>query len=132
MSGAQIAERAKAQLGVPFRLHGRLPGEALDCVGLVAVALGDLATQPVPIHYSLRGDFLELVARFFAHNTFQKCCAPFQDGDIVIVRAAPGQLHLIVCASDGFVHAHAGLRKIVFTPGAPLWPVLGHWRFIGE
>jgi murein DD-endopeptidase / murein LD-carboxypeptidase len=119
-------------LGVPFRLHGRLPGEALDCVGLVAVALGDIATQPVPIHYSLRGDFLELVAGFFTQKIFQECGAAFQDGDIVAVRTAPSQLHLIICASDGFVHAHAGLRKIVFTSGSPLWPVLGHWRFIGK
>jgi murein DD-endopeptidase / murein LD-carboxypeptidase len=129
MSAAEIAQRALAQIGVPFRLHGRCAGEALDCVGLIAVALGDIAQRcDVPMHYTLRGDFEDVVKQYFETVGLQKCNAPFADGDIVLVRAVPGQSHLMVRVEDGFVHAHAGLRKIVLTPGAALWPVTGAWR----
>jgi murein DD-endopeptidase / murein LD-carboxypeptidase len=124
-----IAQRALAQIGTPFRLHGRCAGEALDCVGLVAVAIN--VQEATPFNYSLRGDFEYDVIRFFNAANFHKCCAAFLDGDIVLVEASPRQLHLMVAAKDGFVHAHAGLRKITFTPGPPLWPVIGQWRLQG-
>ena len=38
-SGGDAAERALAQIGTPFRLHGRTAGVALDCVGLAAHAV---------------------------------------------------------------------------------------------
>jgi murein DD-endopeptidase / murein LD-carboxypeptidase len=121
-----IAQRALAQIGTPFRLHGRCADEALDCVGLVALAIN--VQQATPFYYSLRGDFEYDVIRFFDAANFHKCCAAFLDGDIVLVEASPRQLHLMVAAKNGFVHAHAGLRKITFTPGPPLWPVIGQWR----
>jgi murein DD-endopeptidase / murein LD-carboxypeptidase len=129
MSAADIGRRALAQVGVPFRLHGRCAGEALDCVGLVAVALGEITGRcDVPMHYTLRGDFADVVDRYFESVGLKKCTEPFADGDIVLVCVAPKQSHLMVRADGGFVHAHAGLRKIVLTPGPPLWPVTGAWR----
>jgi murein DD-endopeptidase / murein LD-carboxypeptidase len=132
MSAADdIARRALEQIGIPFRLHGRCAGEALDCVGLVAVALGDIAQRcAVPMNYTLRGDFEGVVEHYFKSVGMKTCTAPYADGDIVLVRAAPGQFHLMVRAHQGFVHAHAGLRKIVLTPGASLWPVTRAWRAI--
>jgi hypothetical protein len=38
------------------------------------------------------------------------------------------QLHLGVRTADGFVHAHAGLRRVVETPGMPEWPLVGAYR----
>lgn len=50
-------------------------------------------------------------------------------GDVLLVRPGPAQVHLLVCARDGrFVHAHAGLRRVVAMPGPHGWPVLRHWR----
>lgn len=125
-----IAKRALAQVGTPFRLHGRCAGTALDCVGLVAVAIN--VQQPTPFDYSIRGDFERDVIQFFDAAKFTKCCAAFLDGDIVLVEAAPRQHHLMIAAKNGFVHAHAGLRKIVHTPGEPAWPVIGQWRLQGN
>jgi hypothetical protein len=36
---------------------------------------------------------------------------------------------LILAAPHAHIHAHAGLRRVVMTPGAPTGQVLGHWRF---
>lgn len=38
------------------------------------------------------------------------------------------QLHLAVRTKQGFVHAHAGIRRVVETPGEPQWPLLGAYR----
>ena len=129
-TGGDIAARALTQIGTPFRLHGRRPGEALDCVGLVGFAIQ--ANNPVPLDYSLRGNFEPQVTAFFAAAGFEQCSTAFLDGDIVAVQAAPRQLHLMISARNGFVHAHAGLSKIVLTPGLPVWKVIGHWRIKGD
>ncbi len=130
MTGSDIVRRALAELGTPFRLHGRCSGEGLDCVGLVAVAI-DARDQP-PFNYSLRGDFANQVHAYFKSAGFRKCRSVILDGDIILVRAAPRQMHLLIVAPGGFVHAHAGLRKTVFMPGPLEWPMIGHWRVKGK
>lgn len=50
-------------------------------------------------------------------------------GDIVLVRAGPGQMHLMIAVPDGHVHAHAGLGAVVDMPGALPWPELARWRW---
>jgi len=49
-------------------------------------------------------------------------------GDLVVMRAGPGQWHLGVWTGDGLVHADAGLRRVVERPGAVPWPVVSVWR----
>ena len=33
-----------------------------------------------------------------------------------------------VSTDPGFVHAHAGLRRVVEMPGESPWPIIGWWR----
>ena len=54
--------------------------------------------------------------------------ATAQGGDLALVRPGPLQLHLMIVTPGGHVHAHAGLGRVVETPGASPWPVIGHWR----
>ena len=54
--------------------------------------------------------------------------APSDPGDLALVRPGPLQLHLMIGTGAGFVHAHAGLGRVVETPGLSPWPVLGWWR----
>ncbi|WP_410971081.1 hypothetical protein, partial [Salmonella sp. SAL04269] len=49
-------------------------------------------------------------------------------GDVLLMRAGPGQLHLAVKTAHGFVHADAGLGRVVERPGDPGWEVLSIWR----
>jgi hypothetical protein len=50
-------------------------------------------------------------------------------GDVLLVRIGPCQFHLLIAASSGrFIHAHAGLRRVVCCDGPIEWPVVHHWR----
>lgn len=129
MIGKRIAAEARALIGAPFRLQGRDPAWGLDCIGLALVAL-ERADHCVaaPEGYGLRmGN--EVRAR--AWLTAAELCevAHVAPGDLILVRSGPLQLHLMVATPGGcFVHAHAGLRKVVEMPGPPPWPVIGFWR----
>lgn len=120
MSGA--VERARALIGVPFRLHGR-GRDGLDCVGLAALALG---RTEAPCAYGLRsGDVGRAEGWLKAAGLRPVACGGA--GDLALVRPGPLQLHLMIGTGDGFVHAHAGLGRVVETPGPSPWPVIGWW-----
>ncbi len=131
---AAIADRAMAQLGTPFRLFGRTPGKALDCVGLALCALGP--HTPVGAErwrYSLRGDQLHKARDCFSDSNFSEVSAAGRrlSGDIVLAAPAPSQLHFMICAADGWVHADAGLGRTVLRPGPLPWPAPCIWRLNG-
>jgi hypothetical protein len=46
----------------------------------------------------------------------------------MLMKVAGDQLHIGVRTDAGFVHAHAGLRRVVETPGMPDWPFVGIYR----
>jgi hypothetical protein len=46
----------------------------------------------------------------------------------MLLGAGKEQLHLAVRTEQGFVHAHAGIRRVVETPGMPEWTLLGVYR----
>ncbi len=131
MSGARIASRAAGQIGVPFRLHAKLPGTALDCVGLVAHA----AQLSGKFEYQLRGDFTAKISEHlqglgFALLNGDAPILPgdFLPGDIVMAQTATRQQHLMIYALGGFIHAHAGLGQVVLMPAPSPWPILCGWR----
>ena len=117
-------ERAALGLaGAKFRLHGRDPATGLDCVGVVALAAGVEA----PSGYALRGgDFAAVRAAIDRVGLMRVSDAA--PGDVMLMRTGPGQLHLAIKTKRGFVHADAGLRRVVERPGAAEWEVLGLWR----
>ena len=120
-----VAEAALRAVGTRFRLHGR-GAEGLDCVGLVALALraGGYAGA-VPSGYSLRGGDWGLLDRLLVR------VVEAEPGDVLVMAVGPGQIHLGIRTVGGFVHADAGLRRVVERPGMPPWPVLGVWRMEG-
>lgn len=125
MSGVDgVVARARALVGVPFRLHGRCARLGVDCVGLAMLALG---REDAPDTYGLRmGDAGRAAAWLAAAGLRQVDEA--RPGDLALVRAGPMQLHLMIHVPGGFVHAHAGLRRVVEMPGPSPWPVIGCWR----
>jgi murein DD-endopeptidase / murein LD-carboxypeptidase len=129
--GAAIAKRALAEVGTSFRLHGRTPGIALDCIGLAALATG---VSNSPTDYGLKGEYFLKLSDHMDQLSFVRFAPSvgLHDGDIVVVRCAPGQLHLMIRAADGWVHSHAGLRKVVHMPGASPWPIIALWRKGGK
>ena len=121
-----FAERARALVGTPFRLQGRGAG-GLDCVG-VAIATYGLPVEKVRRNYRLRGDHADEIVDFLSDGFRRVGAAKLRSGDLMLMRVADDQLHLAVRTDAGFVHAHAGLRRVVETPGLPGWPVLGTFR----
>ena len=126
----RIAAEALALIGVPFRLHGRSPLTGLDCVGLAALAVtragGRIGALP---DYRLRGTSVERVERALRAAGFApvETAAP---GTLLVARSGPMQLHLMIAARGGAVHADAGLGRVVLMPAPSPWPVLGQWRLI--
>lgn len=131
MTGEDIAQRARQAIGAAFRLYGRDVATGVDCVGLVAHAA---ALIDVPRDYRLRGDYQRQIKQTLTNRGFVACDdAALLAGDILLLRAGPQQLHLaVVEAAASFIHAHAGLRRIVRTPLPLPWPLLGHWRISGD
>ena len=120
------AARAQALVGTRFRPQGR-GADGLDCVGVV---LATFAISPTSVrrNYSLRGNHLrELRDELDVH--FRRVAKrELRAGDVMVLDAADRQLHLAVRSERGFVHAHAGIRRVVETPGDPEWPLLAVYR----
>jgi hypothetical protein len=120
------AARACALVGTRFRPQGR-GEEGMDCAGLVVATYG-ISASAVRRDYRLRGDHeaelrVELV-RFFQTIADRQIAA----GDLLLLQVTAEQLHLAVRTERGFVHAHAGIGRVVETPGLPEWPLVGAFR----
>ncbi len=122
--------RARALLGTPFRLHGRDPANGLDCVGLVARAC-DIRAQ-VPTGYALRNSSTERWITIMDQFAHRRAGLNMEPGDIVMVQAGVAQLHVGIWTGCGFIHADAGLRRVVETPGPLCWPVIATWRYLRD
>jgi hypothetical protein len=123
-----LAAAAATLIGVSFRLHGRDPATGLDCIGLVAEALRRAGAAPVvPVGYRLRAMTVDALLPFTEANDFEAQSPPEQ-ADVVLAMVNPVQPHLLVRADQGFIHAHSGLGRVTFLPGALPWPAAGGWR----
>ena len=125
-----FAQAARTFVGVPFRLHGRDPCSALDCVGLVVAAFakaGGAAT--VPTGYQLRNLRIGAFLPALEETGFREVAAAPETGDLLLVRPSAGQFHLMIVVPQGqLVHAHAGLGRVVETPGPLAWRIERQWR----
>lgn len=125
-----LARAAGTFIGVRFRLYGRDPASGLDCVGLLLAAL-EASGRKAPdfAGYSLRSRDFTPFFRYFVEANFQQVDGDIVAGDVVQVIPGPGQLHiLIVSRQGGFIHAHAGLGRVVQTPPPLPWQVERIWR----
>lgn len=119
--------RARALVGTRFRPQGRSPGLGLDCLGLVLCVFG-LPGENVRCDYRLRGHHRRELMRGLDRNFRRVATSQRRAGDILLLQVAPDQLHLAIVTGLGFVHADARLGKVVETPGAPPWPIIGAFR----
>jgi cell wall-associated NlpC family hydrolase len=124
MEAEEIVARARARVGVRFRPQGRSPESGLDCIGLVAEALGAGAVRA---DYPLRGGSAGRLEAGLQAAGLRRVFAS-RPGDVLVMRAGPEQLHLALLTSNGLVHADAGLRQVVERLGPLPWPVLSIWR----
>lgn len=130
MSPDLFAARAEALVGTPFRLGGRDPASGLDCLGLVACAVG---AAEAPTGYRLRNTTIERHLAFAARAGFSLASGAIRRGDLVLACPGPAQHHLLIALGPNrFVHAHAGLRRVALHPGPLPWSVAARWRLNPE
>ena len=123
-----IVARARALVGVRFRAQGRCAAGGLDCIGLAAAAL---ELDGVRRDYALRGGRgARLAEELRLAGLAPVSCA--EAGDLLVMQAGPGQLHLGIWTGAGLIHADAGLKRVVERPGSPPWPVAEVWRMENE
>ena len=132
----EFAAAAAAMCGVPFRLHGRDPATGLDCVGLVAVSLDRCGRKAVtPEGYALRALSIAPLLGFAARNGFAVLDphAPGEAGDLHLLRLSAIQAHLAIALDrERFVHAHAGLGKVVIGHGPLPGETIARWRLLAK
>ena len=129
-AGARLAKAALQFVGVPFRLHGRDSSRGLDCIGLLVSSLKAIGA-PVSdaTGYGLRNRSIEAFLPCLTQSGFFETNDRIGAGDALIAKPGPGQHHILIClGASGFVHAHAGLGRVVRTPGRCTWPIHSHYR----
>lgn len=131
MTPDHFATAAEALLGTPFRLGGHDPDSGLDCVGLIACALG--LGSDAPVGYALRNCSIARHLEFVERAGLVPATNPRKRGDVVLTAPGAAQHHLLVTlAPDRFIHAHAGLRRVALHHGPLPWPELARWRLASE
>ena len=124
-------EAARAAVGTRFRPQGRIPGLALDCVGLALVAGRAAGVVPAGLPaYALNGEHGDRLEQTLLALGC-KPVAPALPGDLLVVAPTSRQRHLAVVTDAGVVHAHAGLGRVVEGPLDRAWVIVGAWRFPG-
>lgn len=125
-----FAAAAKALVGVPFRLHGRDPKTGLDCIGVFDAALRACGHPGgLPRGYSLRMTSLGGWLPSPTSLGFADAQGAAAAGDVVLLNLGPAQFHLaIAIPGEAWIHAHAGLRRVVQTSALPAGSVIRHWR----
>ena len=123
-AGSQLAAAAENLIGCPYRFHGRNPVTGLDCIGLVFASLEAIGRKPsVPTGYNLRNASIDRFLPSFSVNGLFCVRDTHEVGDVVLTMPGPNQTHLLIrSARGGFIHAHAGLKRTVHTPGSLPWP----------
>lgn len=120
------AARARALVGTRFRAQGRGEG-GLDCIGVV-LATFNLPEASVRRDYSLRGNHLHELRDALDLHFRRVPKSHLRVGDVMLLKAGERQFHLAVRSEQGFVHAHASIRRVVESPGDPEWPLIAVYR----
>lgn len=139
-----IIAAVRACVGTRFRSQGRAPGLGLDCAGVVLVAARAAGMRlPALPFYQLGGDneaafdaFPAVAGLRAIHEAVSGDeAAP---GDVWLFAPAPRQRHLAVQVTEKsgesrgprhFVHAHAGVGRVVESPADVAWVQVGIFRF---
>jgi len=127
---ARLARAAEGLVGCRFRLRGRDAETGLDCLGVLALALrGAGMPCDLPRDYALRNRDASRAFEWAPALGLSPVEGDEAVGDVLLLEVGVCQFHFAIRAQDGgFIHAHAGLRRVVHSPTRPDGRVIGHWR----
>lgn len=132
--GEALAAAACALVGTPFRLHGRDPATGLDCIGVLVVAMAAIGRKlDMPVRYGLRNTAFCRAGPVAHAAGLRAICGPVEAGHVLMLRLSAAQAHLMIASGpETFIHAHAGLRRVVASPAPVPGPLdaalLYHWQ----
>jgi hypothetical protein len=121
----EVIARARALIGTRFRPQGRNAGEGLDCIGVVAAAIG---VRNAPRDYAMRGGSTGRLAMELGAAGLHPV-ESMEPGDVLLLEPGPTQLHLGLFTGTSLIHGDAGLKRVVERPLPLPWPLLGIWRY---
>lgn len=116
-------------VGATFRPQGCVPATGLDCVGLVWAAYAAAGKRLVrPVGYPLRGWPRERIEAALAAAGFVVTLDVACAGDVALIAHPARQYHLALSGPATFIHAHAGLRRVVEAPLDAATCMAARWR----
>lgn len=132
--GEDIAAAARACVGTPFRLQGRVPGRGLDCAGVVvhAARRAGLAGYD-DTGYGLTQNGARIAQAMARAGLVPVAPQAAQAGDVLLFDLGRGLLHLAIRSEHGIIHAHRGLGRVVEHGLDDTWQkaLVAAWRFPG-
>ncbi|MER2519727.1 MAG: NlpC/P60 family protein [Bdellovibrionales bacterium] len=120
---AAMIAAARACLGTPFHHQGRLPGQGLDCVGLIVVAARAAGLEVEDRRdYARRPDGASLVAALQAHGAALVVGRGIAAGDILVFRYDGQPQHVALATeADAMIHSFAPAGRVVETSLGAYW-----------
>lgn len=115
ITAAAITACARRQLGVPFKHQGRLPGMALDCVGLVVVVFGQLGVEITDQSGYSRSPHAGLLeSHALAQAAFVSVPVNrYREGDVLLFRFFKATQHAALVTDHGILHCCASPGRVV-------------------
>lgn len=134
MRARALADAARDLAGFPFRFQGRNPQTGLDCIGVLETSLRAAGMEArLPRTYALRARRVEGLNDIAARLGFAPRSGTIAPRDVIFCRVGPVQFHLMIAVErDLFVHAHAGIGRVVLSSRPDDWPIVAHWRHQGS
>lgn len=114
MKASEIIAAARECVGTPFVHQGRIPGIALDCVGLGAV-IAEKLNQPLQqtLAYG-RLPNNALLESWIERQTFiTRVHGEMMPGDVLLLRFLREPQHMAVYTGDTIIHAYQPMGRVV-------------------
>lgn len=126
----RLALAARQFVGSPFRLYGRDARRGFDCIGLVHASLVAIGRDPrAPEGYELKNADPQHWFGFAHRSGLVDAEGEIAPGDVLLLQPAPAQYHLAIAANaTSGIHAHAGLRRVVWQKMDFTMSQVRHWR----
>lgn len=103
---------ARSCLETPFRHQGRIPGEALDCAGLIVVIAQSLGVEYFDPQGYGRHPANGMLERALDLQPCLERVSVKQTGDVLLLRIGREPMHLAILANDTLIHAYSDTGKV--------------------
>ena len=122
-----FVERVRSYVGTPFHHRGRLPGVALDCAGVVAVALSSFGVAVPDIRYGTSPAEGDVIAGLRA-VAYSVDIAERRPGDVLTLQVDGQAIHMGVLVAEDRIVQPSAHRRIVEQRLTRALHIRGCWR----